>query len=110
MKNKKAAILIATLLIVICMLPALFLWHREKGEDYEVICFGDSVMAGYYGVGAIPDVLEKRTGRKTLNAAFGGLTMCVPHEVTKSGDPSWLFCMTELSKALYVLLNISTVS
>ena len=101
MKNKKAVFLIATLLIIICMLPALFLWHKETGAKYEVICFGDSVMAGYYGADAIPGIMEKKTGRKTLNAAFGGLTMCVPYEAPKAGDASHLFCMTELSKALY---------
>ena len=100
MKNKKVAALVAMVLILICFVPVLALLLNKRDGDYEVICFGDSVMAGYYGAGTIPDYVEKRSGRKTLNAAFGGLPMSELNGYPKAGDAAGMFSMVELSKAL----------
>ena len=99
MKNKKTAIAIAILLALLCFVPILFLRHGKGSVTYEIVCFGDSVMACKYGPGSVPDILEQETGLKALNAAFGGLTMSEIIDNPNAGDGNFFFSMTELSKA-----------
>ena len=100
MKNKIVAAAVAMVLILICFVPVMLSFADRDREDYEIVCFGDSVMACFYGDGSIPYYIEELTGRTTLNAAFGGLPMSELREVTFAGDSSYLFSMVELSKAL----------
>ena len=100
MKNKIIAASIAMVMILICFVPIFIFFGRERKENYGIVCFGDSVMACYYGDGSIPYYLEEITGYPTLNAAFGGLSMSVPSIETISGDTSYLYSMAELSEAL----------
>ena len=100
MKNKKVAAAVAIVLILICFVPALLVFRRPKKLQCEIVCFGDSVMAGYYDSAALPGYIEKYSGRTTLNAAFGGLTMSANFDNSKAGDASHLFSMVELSDAL----------
>ncbi len=100
MKNKKVAAAVAIVLILICFVPVLLVFKRPKKVQYEIVCFGDSVMAGYYDRATIPSYIESYSGRTTLNAAFGGLTMSTIFDNPKAGDASHLFSMVELSDAL----------
>ena len=100
MKNKKVAAAVAIVLILICFVPALLVLNRPKKLQCEIVCFGDSVMAGFYDNATIPGYIETYSGRKTLNAAFGGLTMSAYFDNPKAGDASHLFSMVELSDAL----------
>ena len=100
MKNRIVATVIAIVLILICFVPVLLHFTREKGTDYEIVCFGDSVVAGYYGWETIPSYIEQYTGRRTLNAAFGGLSASIPYEDSKAGETTFLFSMVKLSEAL----------
>lgn len=100
MKNKKVAAAVAIVLILICFVPALLVFNRPKKLQCEIVCFGDSIMAGYYDSVTIPGYIESYSGRKTLNAAFGGLTMSAYFDDPKAGDASHLFSMVELSDAL----------
>lgn len=99
MKNKIVAAAVAMVLILICFVPAFSFSHKADTE-YEIVCFGDSVMACYYGGGTIPYYIGEKTGRATFNAAFGGLPMSEPFEVRKAGDSTYLYSMVELSEAL----------
>lgn len=87
-------------LILICFIPVLLSVSDKKDAEYEIVCFGDSVMACFYGEGSVPYFLEELTGRATLNAAFGGLPMSSISEGGKAGDINPLFTMVELSEAL----------
>ncbi|MBO4679308.1 MAG: SGNH/GDSL hydrolase family protein [Lachnospiraceae bacterium] len=100
MKNKGVAAAVAIVLILICFIPVILFFSRKKGADYEIVCFGDSVMACTYGEGAVPYYIGELTGRPTLNAAFGGLSMSKTSENTKAGDTSSFFTMASLSGAL----------
>ena len=100
MKNKIIAAAVAMVLILICFVPVLLSFSHKRDSEYEIVCFGDSVMACYYGVGAVPWYIEGLTGRKTLNAAFGGLSMSEPKEVRRAGESAFLYSMVELSEAL----------
>lgn len=100
MKNRIVATAVAMVLILICFVPVMISFAGKDKADYEIVCFGDSVMACVYGDGTIPYYLGEITGRSTLNAAFGGLPMSDLREVTFAGDSSYLFSMVELSKAL----------
>ncbi|MCR4678901.1 MAG: SGNH/GDSL hydrolase family protein [Lachnospiraceae bacterium] len=100
MKNKKVAAAVAIVLILICFVPVLLVLRRPKKLQCEIVCFGDSIMAGYYDSATIPGYIEQYSGRKTLNAAFGGLTMSANFDNPKAGDASHLFSMVELSDAL----------
>ncbi|MBR5762442.1 MAG: SGNH/GDSL hydrolase family protein [Lachnospiraceae bacterium] len=100
MKNKKVAAAVAIVLILICFVPASLVFNRPKKLQCEIVCFGDSVMAGFYDNATIPGYIETYSGRKTLNAAFGGLTMSAYFDNPKAGDASHLFSMVELSDAL----------
>ncbi len=100
MKNKIIAAAVAMVLILICFVPVILSFSRERDSEYEIVCFGDSVMACFYGWGAVPWFIEDLTGRKTLNAAFGGLSMSEPAEARQAGEIGFLYSMAELSKAL----------
>ena len=87
-------------LILICFIPVILSFHHKGDAEYEIVCFGDSVMACMYGDESVPYFIEELTGRTTLNAAFGGLPMGRISEEGKSGDVNPLFTMVELSEAL----------
>ncbi len=99
MKNKIIAAAVAMILILICFLPAIFFFYQKKTADYEILCMGDSVMAGYYKAGTIPYFLQEKSGRKTLNAAFGGMSMSETLAEAAPGDTTPVFSMVELSKS-----------
>ena len=100
MKNKIIAAAVAMVLILICFLPAVFFFDQKKNEEYEIVCFGDSVMAGFYREGTVPYFLQERTGRRTLNAAFGGMSMSESLKEAVPGNTSPFFTMVELSQSL----------
>ena len=100
MKNKIIAATVAMMLILICIIPGILSFSHKKDAEYEIVCFGDSVMACLYGDGSVPYYIEELTGRTTLNAAFGGLPMSRHSEYEKIGDINPLFTMAELSEAL----------
>jgi len=100
MKNRIVKVSFAAALILICFIPAIIFFSKKKTAEYEIVCFGDSVMAGYYSTDTVPACIKKMTGRPVLNAAFGGLSMSKPYEIPKEGDTSNFYSMAELSEAL----------
>lgn len=99
MKNK--ALLIAIILLTICLVGSILIaTHKEKSEEYDVVFFGDSVIACEYSDISIPAIMNEKGEWKTLNAAFGGLTMSTIRDIKANGDTSDLFSMLELSYAL----------
>lgn len=99
MKNK--TLLIAIILLIICLACSILMaTHKGKREKFDVVFFGDSVIACDYSDISIPTIMNEKGEWKTLNAAFGGLSMSTIRDIKANGDTSDLFSMLELSYAL----------
>lgn len=103
MKNNKKLLpaVIAVFVAALCLVIAL-VWDRNGKETYDVVFFGDSIIAGWNAEKPIPSRFEELSGLKTFNAAFGGMTMARSSELSGSGSGSYLFTMAGLSESLAV--------
>ena len=105
MKTKLVIALSALLIAGACIAAALFipkakLKSEAATETYDVVFFGDSIVAGDYTEWSLAAWVGKNTGLKVLNAAFGGCTMCLNNTEKLTGDASELYSMYRLSEAL----------
>lgn len=100
MKNKLLAI--AVFVAAFMLVVALIVSKKKNGEEeYDVVFFGDSVIACEYAPWSVPEIMNTTDDTySVLNAAFGGLTMSTIRDIKANGDTSDLFSMLALSKAL----------
>lgn len=98
MRKEFKSALIALCLTIICFLPVLLVW-RQGNEKYEIWFVGDSIIAGNFNGDSIPKYVEERTGIKTLNAGFGGMTMSEGLNCDKT-NVYMSFNMVNISKAI----------
>lgn len=74
-KIKKTSLAISIVIVVFCLVLTALFFRRNGKEQYDVVFFGDSIVAGGHNDTSLPAVLEKLSGLRVLNAGFGGLTM-----------------------------------
>lgn len=99
MKNKILSAIIATVLVLLCFLLPYMLRHKGS-EPYDVLYFGDSIIAGWPGEPAIPEILAGKTGLKVYNGAFGGMTMSLSVEADRVSNPYTMVTMARLSESV----------
>lgn len=99
MKNKILSAIIATALVILCFLLPYMLRHKGS-EPYDVLFFGDSIVAGWYYEPTIPDILADKTGLKVYNGAFGGMTMSLSIEADRVSNPYTMVTMARLSESV----------
>lgn len=81
MDKKKLNVLLKCTAAIVAFLGFVLVvsWAKEydKGTDtsYDIVCLGDSNFANTQNETGIISLLEKKTGKKVLNGAFGGSTM-----------------------------------
>ena len=112
MKNKRS-VAIAGTLIVICLLLPLCGKHLKRNA-YDIVVFGDSIMAGVYEDKTVPELLGELSGCRVLNAAFGGTTMAYLNEGAYAGNNRAFFSMYSLSEAVkyndFSLIEMSSLA
>ncbi len=86
----------ASLFLAAFVIVILFAVNR-KTSKYDIVVFGDSRMVGHELTETIPEIIEKETGRRTVNVAFGGSTLADYTDGNRGGRDS-LFSMSALSK------------
>lgn len=94
---------LAGILIIICLLAAFAFKKKGEKEQYDVVFFGDSIVASdYSGIWDIPTLVSEETGLTVLNAGFGGYTMSNRNIPAYPGDSGRLFCMIGLSDSVRI--------
>ena len=91
-------ILTTLILAVFFFLPGL-ISKSGKQKSCEIVFFGDSMIGQARGEDGIASLLEEKTGKKVLNAAFGGTNMArvdTTHSLAKGND---CFSMVALAEA-----------
>lgn len=79
-----------------------------KEEKYDIVFFGDSLVAGTEQYETIPALVGDSLGMKTLNAGFGGLSMAESAKEGYPGDFSYFYSMITLSE-LWKNNNLDTL-
>lgn len=91
--------MIAALIVAAIVAASLaFMRPGKKSEKYDIVFFGDSIVAGIEKYESIPTMIEKDTGLKTLNCGFGGLTMSSGTKENYPGDFTFFYSMVALSE------------
>lgn len=101
MKKNKIIIsgLIATGLVLLCfLLPFSFV--KDGSEVYDVIYFGDSIVAGKQNEANIADMLTAKSGLTVYNGAFGGLTVSLSVDADYISNPYTMVTMARLSESV----------
>lgn len=97
MRNKIVSLSIAVILLFACFVPYL-LRGAGQTEQYDVVVFGDSIVAGIYSHNSLGVQFEEMSGMKTLTAAFGGTTMADANQVGDPGNHYSFLSMNRLSE------------
>ena len=101
MKNNILKTAFSFALIGICFLAAGIVLKNQNGQDkYDVVVFGDSIMAGDHSFWTVPSVMNDTSDYSVLNGAFGGMNMSLVRLKDYNGDISDVFTMIRLSEAL----------
>lgn len=100
-KNKIIICAVALLLVLVSLIPIAFLKNGTK-EKYDVLYFGDSIVAGWGNLKPIPERLSENTGMKVYNAGFGGMTMARVFDEQYVSDRLNAFTMASISEAIYL--------
>lgn len=108
-KEKIQGILLA-MIMVAGLVAVSFAFNRPAAKDvkYDIVFFGDSLVAGVEGCETIPDMVADSVGMKTLNAGFGGLSMAESAKEEYPGDFSYFYSMITLSE-LWKNNNLDTL-
>lgn len=98
-KQKVQSILLAFIMVA-GLVTASFAISRlsVKSEKYEMVFFGDSIVAGTELFESIPMMLSDELGSEIFNAGFGGLTMAESAKEGYFGDFSFFYSMVTLSE------------
>lgn len=95
-KEKIFAIISAVILLFLCLW--LSFGNKKSGKtEYDVVFFGDSVIAGDHYHDSVPEYLSQFTGLSVLNAAFGGTKMSLGNPHDSYVDYSMFFSGASLS-------------
>lgn len=95
-KEKIVAIISAAILLFLCLW--LSFGNKKSGKtEYDVVFFGDSVIAGDHYHDSVPEYLSQFTGLSVLNAAFGGTKMSLGNPHDSYVDYSMFFSGASLS-------------
>jgi len=94
--SRSVAGIAASLFLAAFVIVILFAVNR-KTSKYDIVVFGDSRMVGRGLTETIPEIIEKETGLRTVNAAFGGTTMAEAVG-SATGEREPLYSMACLSK------------
>ncbi len=101
MKNNILKTAFSFALIGIAFLMAWLVLKNQNGQDkYDVVVFGDSMMAGDHSFWSVPSVMKDTSDFNVLNGAFGGMNMSLVRIKEYNGDFSDAFTMIRLSEAL----------
>jgi len=95
-KNNLITLVLAVLLAVCCFIPILFMKQSGR-EQYDVLYFGDSIIAGWGNEIPVPDRLAQQSGFKVYNAAFGGMTLSDSVNIEYMTNMYSVFSMVGLS-------------
>lgn len=95
-KNNIIVCITVTVLVALCFIPLLFM--RNGGEvKYDVLYFGDSIIAGWGNESPVPERLAEISGMTVFNAAFGGMTLSESANTEYMTNMYSAFCMVSLS-------------
>ncbi|MDR0964600.1 MAG: GDSL-type esterase/lipase family protein [Clostridium sp.] len=90
-------------LILVCILFA----GSELGSgvyatplQYDIICFGDSVLGQIRDETSIPNIMAKKTGKTVFNASFGGTTLSRHNTEHSNDDQEDGYAMIALARAI----------
>lgn len=76
-------------------------FNLNKGtEQYDVVAFGDSIIAGVHNDWTIPAYIEREGGYHTLNAGYGGMGMSNVATTWLISDSGRLYSMVSLSEGV----------
>ena len=102
-KGKVLAGVLSALIIVACILVSFSFFEKKALEEYDIIFFGDSIVASDYSEWwDISTLISNETNYKVLNAGYGGYTMSNRSVSAYSGDPRRLFSMIGLSESVRI--------
>lgn len=82
LKKYGAHIVLGIILVMAC---GVFLRGIGAKENYDVVCFGDSIIGNVRDESSIPGVLESLSGKRVLNAGFGGMSLACVNDLGR-GD------------------------
>ncbi len=99
-ENEKKGLLYGISVIVVLMLLVLFLWKEKKEKQYDIVFFGDSIVANTLTDVNITAILEERLGMSVFNGAFGGSGMSVQNDTLWSSMANVEWSMVRLARAI----------
>jgi hypothetical protein len=73
--------------------------HSEHNQTYEIVCFGDSMLAQERGNTSVTNILAQEMGLRVLNGAFGGTKMAYFDKERSLFDTDDDFSMVALAQA-----------
>ncbi len=111
-KSKILYWVIAAATVLLCLFFCVMSFRETGGtSEYEYVFFGDSIVTGAGTTNPIPKIIEEETGKKTLNASFGGTTVSLGNEGRYISNYSALTSMVRLSEFIlegnYRILDLS---
>lgn len=99
--NKKNREILLTILVLFVILGSALAISLKKGQEkYELVIFGDSIMAGLEAIPPNTDMINEISGMKVLYAGFPGLTMSEAAKEGYDNDYSYFFSMVQMSKQI----------
>ena len=100
--KSKMAIAVAGLACALTVLLPVTKLSNSKSEEYEVVFFGDSIIASNHsGLWDIPTIVGDGIEMRVLNAAIGGTTLCDIAYAKKVGDCNSIYSMSAIAKSIY---------